>query len=97
MSSTEIYNNDIGVSVVGTTNGVVEFDHSSLHNNSTWGLFISHSNAPVLQSFITMSNITGNARGVQLYEPLTPAEKYPTGDLPRRRSTRTARSRCAPC
>jgi hypothetical protein len=81
ISSTEIHHNDIGVAVVGTTNGVVEIDHSSLHHNSTWGLFISHSDAPVLQSFITQSNITGNARGVQLYEPYTPAAKYPTGDL----------------
>ena len=79
ISSTEIDHNDIGVAVVGTTNGVVEIDQSSLHHNSTWGLFISHSNAPLMQSFIKKSNIMDNARGVQLYEPLTPAVKYPTG------------------
>jgi len=80
ISSTEIYRNDIGVAVVGATNGVVEIDHSSIRNNST-GLYINHSDVPVLQSFITQSNITGNDRGVQLNEPLTPAARYPTGDL----------------
>jgi hypothetical protein len=79
ISTTAIYNNDIGVAVVGTTNGVVQIDHSSLDNN-LYGLFINHSNAPVLQSFITQSNVTDNWIGVQLNEPLTPAEKYPTGD-----------------
>jgi Right handed beta helix region len=81
ISSTEIYNNDIGVAVVGTSNGVVEIDHSSLHDNSSYGLFTNHSSPPVMQSFITQSNITDNWVGVRLHEPYTPAEKYPTGDF----------------
>jgi hypothetical protein len=80
ISSTAIYRNDIGVAVVGTTNGVVQIDHSLLDNNQVYGLFINHSNAPVMQSFITHSTITDGANGVRLNEPLTPAEKYPTGD-----------------
>jgi hypothetical protein len=83
ISSTLIYNNDIGVSVVGSTNGVVEIDHSGLYNNSVYGLFTNHSSTPFMQSFITQSNISGNLRtGVRLQEGAsTPAERYPTGDF----------------
>jgi Right handed beta helix region len=82
VSQTLISDNDVGVSVVGTSNGVVQIDHSSLSNNLRYGLFTNHSTAPLMQSFITESNITGNPAGVRLQEmPSTPGNRYPTGDL----------------
>src|ERR687898_957796 len=68
ISSTRISHNRIGVSVVGTSNGVVQIDHSSISNNSWYGLFVNHSNIPMMQSVITDSNIVANATAVKLQE-----------------------------
>jgi hypothetical protein len=80
ISNSKIFNNDIGVSVVGASNGVAQIDHSTLSNNSQYGLFVNHGGIPLMQSVITSSNIVANGQAVQLQEyAFVPTERYPTG------------------